>query len=122
MPWQKGQSGNPKGRAPVKNDVAAMAREWTPECIAALGRALSRPQHAVAAAQALLDRGWGKAPLVVETGSVQSLTMLMLLASREAGERLQQLYQAAEQNGKGQVLDSEDKPVLTIDYTEPASE
>jgi hypothetical protein len=41
-------------------DVQEMARERTPQAIEALTLALSNPRERVAAAIALLDRGWGK--------------------------------------------------------------
>jgi hypothetical protein len=63
--WPKGVSGNPGGRP---RGIEALAREHTPEAIAALVRALKRPAHAVPAAVALLDRGWGK-PTQAVTGA-----------------------------------------------------
>jgi hypothetical protein len=41
-------------------DVQKLARTHTPEAIAALVAALSSPRERVAAAVALLDRGWGR--------------------------------------------------------------
>jgi len=41
-------------------DVQAMARAHTTQAVATLVKALDDPRHRVAAAQALLDRGWGK--------------------------------------------------------------
>src|SRR5262249_21346575 len=60
--WQKGQpSANPGGRpkGPVA-DIAALAREYGPHAIATLVKCLSDPKHRVAAATALLDRGYGR--------------------------------------------------------------
>ena len=51
-------------------------------------------------------------------GGGQLLAVMHLLASREAGERLQQLYEQREQNSAL----AEKEAVLTIDYTEPAPE
>jgi hypothetical protein len=65
-PFQKGSSGNPGGRGAL-TDVQALAREHTPEAIAALARGLTDPKQYVAAATALLDRGWGR-PTVVPAG------------------------------------------------------
>lgn len=75
--FQPGQSGNPGGRAKVNKRVREMARAHTEEAVQALVDALKAtkafyagndsglvesPDHAtrIHAAQALLDRGWGK--------------------------------------------------------------
>lgn len=63
MPFTKGQSGNPAGRRKEdQSEVKDLARQYTVQAIERLvywmesgeGRA------SVAAANALLDRGWGK--------------------------------------------------------------
>jgi hypothetical protein len=56
--FKPGQSGNPGGRP--RSDVTSLARQHTAEAIAALVAALASPRERVAAAVALLDRGWGK--------------------------------------------------------------
>jgi hypothetical protein len=45
-------------RAPL--DVQELARSYTKEAVLALVQALDDPRHAVSAAVALLDRGWGR--------------------------------------------------------------
>ena len=55
-----GRSGNPGGRPRAVLDVQELARARTAEAIAALVEALADPKHKVAAAVALLDRGWGR--------------------------------------------------------------
>ena len=61
-PWKPGQSGNPKGRAPSPVDIAALAREHGPRCIEVAADLLDSDDERIrlAAATALLDRGFGK--------------------------------------------------------------
>ena len=58
--FQPGQSGNPSGRPKIIKDLQELARVHTPEALAALVAALDKPGERVAAASALLDRGYGK--------------------------------------------------------------
>ena len=73
--FQKGQSGTPGGRPKLPEDiknVREMAREYTQEAIEALVTTLKEGGHSakVAAANSLLERGWGKAaqPVTGEDG------------------------------------------------------
>jgi len=61
-PFAKGQSGNPSGRPKVIGEVRDLAREHTLEAIATLADALKDidGRVRVAAANALLDRAYGK--------------------------------------------------------------
>jgi HEAT repeat protein len=68
MPFVKGQSGNPEGRRKEDNTVRMLARQHTEAAINALVEALSDERHRVAAATALLDRGYGK-PIQAVTGA-----------------------------------------------------
>ena len=69
MPFQKGKSGNPGGRPKAAKDVQVLARTHTKAAIAKLAHWLEHgdPRTSVAAAQALLDRGYGK-PAQAVTG------------------------------------------------------
>jgi hypothetical protein len=64
MPFVKGESGNPGGRPKVVGDVQALAREHTPDAIETLVSIMrdgeAAPAARVAAANAILDRGYGK--------------------------------------------------------------
>jgi hypothetical protein len=65
-PFKKGQSGNPGGRPKVVAEVKELAREHTAEAIQTLVSIMNNPKSApaarVSAANALLDRGYGKPP------------------------------------------------------------
>jgi Family of unknown function (DUF5681) len=65
-PFEKGQSGNPGGRPKVVAQVRELAREHTAEAIQTLVSIMTDPKSApaarVSAANALLDRGYGKPP------------------------------------------------------------
>ncbi len=66
--WEKGKSGNPGGRSPRVGPngetVAELARMHTANAIATLAEVCNglgnEPRDRIAAANALLDRGWGK--------------------------------------------------------------
>ena len=62
MAWKKGQSGNPAGRRAEDAQVKELARSHTVAAVQALVKALKAKSERtrVAAAEALLDRGWGK--------------------------------------------------------------
>ncbi|MET3929569.1 HEAT repeat protein [Lysobacter sp. OAE881] len=62
MAFQKGQSGNPGGRPKEDAEIKALARAAGPEAIDKLLELLRGDDRrtALAAAQALLDRGFGK--------------------------------------------------------------
>ena len=63
-PFKKGQSGNPGGRPKVIAEVKELAREHTGAAIETLVSIMANPKAApaarVSAANALLDRGYGK--------------------------------------------------------------
>jgi hypothetical protein len=62
--FQKGRSGNPGGRPKEVGEVRDLARQYTPQAIEALQTIMNEqeaPASArVAAAEALLNRGWGR--------------------------------------------------------------
>ncbi|MBL0952778.1 MAG: HEAT repeat domain-containing protein [Pseudomonas sp.] len=66
--FQPGVSGNPGGRPKAEGHVRDLARAQTTLAIEALVEALEDPNGRVrvAAATALLDRGWGRPTQVIE--------------------------------------------------------
>jgi hypothetical protein len=68
MRWEKGQSGNPGGRPKGHGDLRELARQYTEDAIAALVEICLNGENEgarVAAANAILDRGWGKPTMAV---------------------------------------------------------
>lgn len=63
--FEKGKSGNPGGRPKTIAEVREKAREYTIPAIEALAANLADESGAVrnVAANSLLERGWGKAPI-----------------------------------------------------------
>jgi Family of unknown function (DUF5681) len=65
-PFKKGQSGNPGGRPKVVAEVRELARAHTGEAVQTLVSIMTNhkaaPAARVSAANALLDRGYGKPP------------------------------------------------------------
>jgi hypothetical protein len=60
--WQPGQSGNPKGRPSMKGEVETLARTYTVEALETLADLMrngTSDNVRMAAATALLNRGWG---------------------------------------------------------------
>src|SRR5918997_6095082 len=76
--FKPGQSGNPRGRPKRDAEVAELARVHTAEALDTLAevmRNIKAPASArVMAANAILDRGHGKAPQHIETERLDLLT------------------------------------------------
>ena len=58
--FKPGQSGNPGGRPAIVKTIQELARQKTPEAVAALLAALKKPGERVAAASVLLAYGYGR--------------------------------------------------------------
>ena len=62
-PFGKGESGNPGGRPKGVGEIRDLARQYTPAALATLVEICENGRNEsarVAAASALLERGWGK--------------------------------------------------------------
>jgi hypothetical protein len=79
-PWRKGSSGNPAGRPPAPVDIAALARQHGPRCVAVAAELLDDPDPRIrlAALVALLDRGFGR-PVQAVAGQNDMPTILQLM-------------------------------------------
>jgi hypothetical protein len=86
--FMPGKSGNPGGRPKAALDVQALARQHTEQAVRTLVEALRDPRHKVAAACALLDRGWGKPQVNIH--AEQDINVLHLLAAQAIGRELVQ--------------------------------
>jgi len=90
MPFSKGQSGNPGGRPKALRAVEEAACAHTPDVLATLARickdATAPPAAQVAAANALLDRGWGRPKQAIEASG--SLTLEQLLDAVADNDRV----------------------------------
>lgn len=81
--WQKGQSGNPGGRPREVSDLRELARDHTEGAIrtiiSVMNDSNATASARIAAAVALLDRGYGKP--VQQVNQNTSLTLEQLITS-----------------------------------------
>lgn len=108
MKFKPGQSGNPGGRPKAIAEVQKLARECTPEAFETL-RTVMRNKKAsdaarVAAADKILDRGWGKAlqANVVATMTERDNRSLEELSTEELLARFDQLITNVESELAGE--------------------
>jgi hypothetical protein len=104
--WKPGQSGNPLGRPRHDYDIAAMCREHAPEAVATLVAALKDPRHKIAAAQTLLDRGFGRPVQPIEGDGANGIVLL----HRQAAELVSQEIIAAMEQREPPMINARVEP------------
>lgn len=83
--WKPGQSANPGGRSKLEKDVRDLAREHS---IAAINRLVYLMDNAqsertqAAAAEALLDRAWGRPPQAIIGGGEGDSPIRLIIDDR----------------------------------------
>jgi hypothetical protein len=75
--------------------VQALARQHTPAAIAALVKALANERERVPAAQALLDRAWGKPIQPTDVTSNGETTRFVILGAAEIEDHDEWIRQCA---------------------------
>ncbi len=116
--WKPGQSGNPKGMEPGVGHVRELAKQYTAEAIEKLVQIMrdeDAPSSAQgAAANALLDRGWGKPDQSVNIDSGNSLlSILDELEQRSDLKRIEGETIDAEPQPNGELGDKKGRAMLT---------
>jgi hypothetical protein len=86
--WKPGQSGNPGGRRKTAATIIDLARTHSADAIKTLAEICNNPEAApaprVAAAIALLDRGWGRPPQTTDITSNGDTVRYVIMAVPEA--------------------------------------
>lgn len=84
MPFKKGQSGNPSGRPKEDPEVKALARKYSKEAIECLRKWMrSNDRAAIRAAQAILDRAWGRPAQEVEVSGKSGAPIVLSFPVRD---------------------------------------
>lgn len=89
--WQPGQSGNPHGRPKAPVDIAELARQHGPRCVAVAAELLDHDDARIrlGALNALLDRGFGRPVQAITSPDGTSNAMMHLLAATALSQEMQ---------------------------------
>ena len=98
--FKPGQSGNPSGRPKIPGDVIELARVHTPDAIGRLASIVrdddAPPASQVAAAIALLERGWGKPVQPIDADvNLRASYVIRAPSAVESAEQWLRLYAPA---------------------------
>lgn len=90
--WQAGRSGNPAGRSKSEYALRDYARTFTKEALETIAGVMrdenAPPEARIRAADALLNRGWGKAPASLDVNAQIGVEVVSVAdAIREASAR-----------------------------------
>ena len=99
-----------------------MCREHAPEAVAALVKALSNPRERVQAAEALLNRGFGRAPQVIEGVDGQPISLLALHLVAATASSAELMSELATRDGRPRqqpVIEGEAEPVDLLNAPPP---
>lgn len=106
--WKKGQSGNPGGRPKKKIDSEKTAQEHAEEAIAALVEVMTNPKAAavarVSAAQAILDRGFGRPTQAIKAEHSLSSEFETLLADINEERKQERIARSRSEREVGAAL------------------
>jgi hypothetical protein len=110
--FQKGRSGNPKGRPPVIREVQELAKSYTEEAVMALLDVMtderSNGSARVQAAVAMLDRGWGRPKQSVDVKVDHNASGLAnAIAAAQERMRLQAIEQQQANIIEGEIITAE---------------
>src|SRR5215212_1633544 len=86
--WKPGQSGNPKGRPSIKGEVETLARTYTGEAVETLVDLMRNgfpDSGRAAAANALLNRGWGLPRQAIDASLAVSPAILKPISQMSLG-------------------------------------
>ena len=121
-PFQKGQSGNKRGRPKRDNDLAALARTYAADAIDTLACIMNDGKAPAAArikaASELLSRGYGTAPRAIDVSVSHNF-------SRELSSFLRRLHhqetgQVVENQGNSGLIDTDD--AIEVEFDEVVEE
>lgn len=117
--WQRGQSGNPRGRPSIKGEVETLARSYTAEALETLADLMrngASDNVRMAAANALLNRGWGLPRQAID-GSLALATAPLKPVHRMTMEEIEAELAMLEEEERLARLEEEEERLTLIEGT-----